>query len=129
MFESLFKKVLSKNLYFASLKRCVTKESISNKNRYNYGFESINKIILVRKITKDYHECYQDIFTKTIYKFDFDYCEIGEILINKTVPVQSLGPYIKYNDVIDALAKLNSEDYEQATMKQDIKIHSKNKKY
>lgn len=125
MFESLFKKILSKNLYFASLKRCVTRKSISNKNRYNYGFESINQIILVRKIINDYHECYQDIFTKTIYKFDFDYCEIGEILINKTVPVQSLGPYIKYNDVIAALAKLNSGDCEQDTMQEDIKVHSK----
>lgn len=125
MFENLFKMISTKNLYFASLKKCITKKHISNKNfwlcGFSYGFEPIDQIILVKKIRKNYSEYYKDVFTKSIYKLNYDYCEIGEILINKTVPVNILSPYIKYDDVTKRLAELNSKDYENYNIKDGTK--------
>lgn len=122
MFESGFnKKISTKNLYYAALKRCVVKEFINNKYncclcQYHYEFEVIKQIILVKKIRKN---GYQDIFTKNIYKFEFDDCKIGDFLINATIPTSISAPYIKYSEAAQLLDQMNREDCAKDPLKDD----------
>lgn len=128
----LIKKISTKNLYLAALKVCVEKEIINNKYywwlcSYHYEFEVIKRIILVKKIIKN---CYQDIFNKSIYKFEFDDCEIGYFLINATLPAPISAQYITYSEAAKLLARMNREDCEKDRVKENsVKSFQKAKKH
>lgn len=121
MSENWFnKKVSTKNLYYAALRVCVDKKFLNNYfiafSSYQYKFDVIKRIILVKKIRKN---CYQDIFTKNIYKFEFDDCKIGDFLINATRPVSVSKPYITYNEASKLVDEINNVDYEKDTVNDD----------
>ncbi len=122
MFENWFnKKISTKNLYYSALRYCVVKQSIPNKyfffsTLYHYEFEVIKKVILVKKIRKN---CYQDIFTKNIYKFEFDDCNIGDFFINATIPISISAPYITYSEAAELLDRINNANCDKDTVNND----------
>ena len=129
MFENLFnKKISTKNLFIASLKTCVAKEFILGRtildDSYLCKFQLFKYFVFVRKIKKDYHYCYQDIFTKTIYEYEPSGFEVGNFYINSLVPFPVTTSYIRYKDAVEAYNKLNNISSNQdSEIKTEIEVN------